>query len=189
MNNETKTTIKLFVRFVIIQSFCAACILLSSKLFPSHFYFVFFGLQIPIFYSNYNFFKKCFLDESYFRTFQIIYYLLFLLSVTSIFSWQYEVLQKFDSHSFNIQNSSGSVSFDLWYYSVVTFATVGYGDITPISISAKTITIIEVINSMTFLILVISNFHSFYKKPKDEVKIVTNTQQLNASGQKEEAIC
>jgi hypothetical protein len=84
-----------------------------------------------------------------------------------MFSWQYEILQEFNSQSFNVQNSSGSLSFDFWYFSVVTFATVGYGDITPVSIPAKSLTIIEVFNSMTFLILVISNFHSFYKKPRE----------------------
>lgn len=171
MDKEIITTLKLFGRFVVIQIICSICISVTSKFFPDHFYFLFFGLQIPILYSNYYFFKRCFLDVAYFKTFQLLYYLLFLLSLTSIFSHQYEVLQRFDEHSFNIQNSSGSVSLDLWYFSIVTFATIGYGDITPISIPAKVLTIIEVICSLTFLILVVSNFHSFFNKPTPTNKL------------------
>ncbi len=171
MNKEVITTLKLFGLFIGIQIICAVCISITAKYFATYFYFLFFGLQIPILYSNYIFFKRCLVDIAYFKTFQLIYYLLFLLSVTSIFSYQYEILQRFDERSFHIQNSSGNISFDLWYFSIVTFTTVGYGDITPVTIPAKILTIIEIISSLTLLILVVSNFHSFFKKPKPTNKL------------------
>lgn len=48
--------------------------------------------------------------------------------------------------------------FDLLYFSIVTFTTVGYGDIVPIAITAKLLTILEMISAFVTIVFIISNY-------------------------------
>ena len=62
----------------------------------------------------------------------------------------------FDSAHFKINNSSGSnrllAFFDLSYFSLITFSSVVYGDIVPITVTAKTLVALEV--ALRFFVLV-----------------------------------
>ncbi len=48
--------------------------------------------------------------------------------------------------------------FDLLYFSIVTFTTVGYGDIVPIAKTAKVLTILEMIAAFVTIVFIISNY-------------------------------
>ncbi|HHC80994.1 MAG TPA: potassium channel protein [Flavobacteriia bacterium] len=48
--------------------------------------------------------------------------------------------------------------FNLLYFSIVTFTTVGYGDITPINPAAKLITVFEMMSAFIVIVFVISKY-------------------------------
>ena len=80
------------------------------------------------------------------------------LIVLIVFSFaiDYTALQFVDAIHFKMNNSIGkdglSVFFDLSYFSLITFSSVGYGDIVPISLPAKTLVALEV--ALRFFVLV-----------------------------------
>jgi len=47
---------------------------------------------------------------------------------------------------------------NLLYFSIVTFTTVGYGDITPVATVAKLITVLEMISAFIMIVFVISKY-------------------------------
>ncbi len=47
---------------------------------------------------------------------------------------------------------------DLLYFSIVTFTTVGYGDITPVNLLAKLISVFEMVSSFIVIMFVISKY-------------------------------
>lgn len=49
-------------------------------------------------------------------------------------------------------------AFNFLYFSLVTFATIGYGDIVPIILKAKLLVMFEIITSFLMIVFVISNF-------------------------------
>ena len=69
--------------------------------------------------------------------------------------------QLYDSNSFKGTNG-GLV--DMLYYTVITFATVGYGDITPVSIMAKGISILTVVTYILSITVLLSEIVGLNKK-------------------------
>lgn len=57
-------------------------------------------------------------------------------------------------------------AFDFIYFSVVTFATIGFGDITPVLMKAKLLVILEIATSFTMIVFVISNFDKIHQPQK-----------------------
>ena len=55
--------------------------------------------------------------------------------------------------------------FDLFYYTIITFSTIGYGDICPVSIVAKFMSIVISLTSIICLTIFISSMLS-YKSEK-----------------------
>ena len=53
-------------------------------------------------------------------------------------------------------------AFDFIYFSVVTFATIGFGDITPVLMKAKLLVIFEIATSFIMIFFVISNFDKIH---------------------------
>ncbi len=49
-------------------------------------------------------------------------------------------------------------AFNFLYFSLVTFATIGYGDIVPMILKAKLLVMFEIITSFVMIVFVISNF-------------------------------
>ena len=54
------------------------------------------------------------------------------------------------------------------YFSVVTFATIGFGDIAPVSLGAKILVTLEIASSFFMVVFILSNFYNmhFYYREK-----------------------
>jgi Ion channel len=77
------------------------------------------------------------------------------------FAVDYSCLQQIDGSSFRgISQSPNFIdkAFDFFYFSLVSFTTVAYGDIIPVTKSAKVLSILEVTVAYVTTIIVISNF-------------------------------
>jgi CBS domain containing-hemolysin-like protein len=63
-------------------------------------------------------------------------------------------------------NGKTGQAFDFIYFSVVTFATIGFGDITPLLMKAKLLVVLEITTSFIMIFFVISNFDKIYQPNK-----------------------
>ena len=69
-------------------------------------------------------------------------YLIFGLAWASI----YQLLELGQSGSFSLPDSPASTQtyiFQMWYFSMVTLTTLGYGDIVPVSMAARVFVVLE----------------------------------------------
>jgi len=84
-----------------------------------------------------------------------------ILLIVVSFAVDYCCLQEIDPHAFsgfNMNQSIGGIAFDLGYFSILSFTSVAYGDIIPITKAAKMLTLMEVIVAYITTIIIISNF-------------------------------
>lgn len=64
--------------------------------------------------------------------------------------------------------SNSPNEFDLFYYTIITFTTIGYGDIVPISIGAKMISIVISVTSVICITIFLSTILSYKDKVTSE---------------------
>jgi len=91
----------------------------------------------------------------------------FLISI-SIFSFatDYTCLYQFDNSTFgSIPAYSDSYIYNLYrffYFSVITFSTVGYGDIAPVSDVAKFVVMLEIFLSFFIIVFALANIKKIH---------------------------
>lgn len=106
-----------------------------------------------------------------FRQLLSVFGILIVLIVFS-FAADYTCLNAANNSSFRgLETASGSGYlvnlFEFTYYSVVTFVSVGYGDIVPRSTPAKLISMIEIGQSFVMIIFGLSNINNIHIKTKN----------------------
>jgi hypothetical protein len=82
------------------------------------------------------------------------------LIIGLIWALFYSIIEFFDPGSFRYSGSPTLLlsDSDLIYYSFVTITTLGYGDIVPATIHAKSFVIVEIITGVLYLAILISSF-------------------------------
>lgn len=86
---------------------------------------------------------------------------LFILS----FSLDYLCLSDCNEQAFSgkVQDAPLIVQFfEFNYFSLVTFATIGFGDIVPISLGAKLVVMMEITTSFIMVVFILSNFQNMH---------------------------
>jgi len=88
------------------------------------------------------------------------------------FASDFATLHLIDSDNFTNSNDINSsiwvVFFDYFYLSTITFSSVGYGDIVPVSIAAKAIVILEVALRFFVLVFGIANINQIKINKQNE---------------------
>ena len=94
---------------------------------------------------------------------------LLVVLISFSFATDFSCLAGFDKYSFKGINNEENLSFwsrlfDYFYLGVITFTSLGYGDIVPFSIPAKLLVMMEVIMSFILVIFGLSNIKSIHNK-------------------------
>ena len=139
-------------QFVDVMIFCFCVVQL--------YYFVVFSLRKLFFETGFNL--------SYAK-------ILFRISITIIFvllTFTANYWCLFDNNAASISGINESSLFrellDMFYFSCVTFATVGYGDILPKSMAAKSCVILEMATAFFLVVFLISNVGTIMKASKSD---------------------
>jgi hypothetical protein len=130
-----------------------------SKLF----YMLFFGLSLTIILSNVIKAEKVTTDTILGA---ICAYILLGLAWTMVYS----LLELLQPGSFHINEATTRMRDEFLYYSFVTMTTLGYGDITPISHPARSLSTLEAVTGQLYIAVLIAHLvglrivHSSSKK-------------------------
>jgi len=84
-----------------------------------------------------------------------------ILLIVISFAVDYSCIQEIDPASFTgltKDQTAGTIAFDLTYFSILSFTSVAYGDIVPVTMAAKMLAIMEVVVAYITTIIIISNF-------------------------------
>ncbi len=90
-----------------------------------------------------------------------------LLVILTILSFSLDYLCLFDCNTSAFTGLTQDATFNVRlfefnYFSLVTFATIGFGDIVPISFGAKILVMLEISTSFVMIVFIISNFHNLH---------------------------
>ncbi len=152
---------------------CICSIILSAFLIviPQNFFIVMLVMAILLYFSFlinvikliYN--RKKIVEESKYPTvFLIINVYLSNIIVLTLIAW---IIQLLNDGSFNKMQSY----FDAFYYTLITFSTVGYGDITPLTVLAKIISMVMIASNFLLLLVFVNLFVMKSKKKEDYLNV------------------
>lgn len=88
-----------------------------------------------------------------------------------LFAQLYQLLLGWNPASFNLDvagRPSELLQSDLTYFSLVTLATVGYGDILPVSATARTLAVIEATVGQFYIAVIVAVFVGMYAAQRRE---------------------
>jgi len=91
-----------------------------------------------------------------------------------IWSNLYTVVEVLSPGAFKLVEPTWEVMrFDLWYFSMVTLTTLGYGDITPIAPMAKSLAVVEAVTGQLILVILVARtvgLHTSFFAEKEKGK-------------------
>lgn len=94
---------------------------------------------------------------------------LLIVLISFSFATDYFCLSMFDKQAFKGLSNDINTSFwhqlyDYFYLSVVTFTSLGFGDIVPVSVTAKSLVILQACQSYLLFVFGISNIKTIHQK-------------------------
>jgi|SaaInlStandDraft_1057018.scaffolds.fasta_scaffold124128_2 hypothetical protein len=107
--------------------------------------------------------KECYSFERLFAVFGlliIITILSFATDYSCLFEYQQSAFSGLSNHSFSYLKEVP----DFIYFSITTFATVGYGDIIPVSSIAKILVTLEIFLSFLIIVFALANINKIHIK-------------------------
>jgi hypothetical protein len=87
------------------------------------------------------------------------------LIIAYLFAQLYQLLLEWNPASFNLDTTARTalqLQSDLGYFSLITLATVGYGDILPVSDIARTVAVLEATVGQFYIAVVVAVFVGMY---------------------------
>lgn len=92
--------------------------------------------------------------------------IIFLCTISYLLTiYGFAVLYVFLSYNTSGAFSTGKLSiFNAVYFSITTIATVGYGDITPLSVAAKTAVMAEILTGILYVVFLFSLLADFVRR-------------------------
>jgi len=83
----------------------------------------------------------------------------------------YEVVELLSPGAFHTLQGESLNAAGMTYFSFVTLATMGYGDITPINIVARNLAVLEAVTGQLFLVILISRLVSEGSAKRDKIEM------------------
>ena len=94
------------------------------------------------------------------------------LLVAVLFAQLYELVLEFNPQSFNIAAVADRppqlVQSDLLYFSFVTLATLGYGDVLPVAETARSLAVVEAVVGQFYVAVIVSVFIGMYTSARKD---------------------
>lgn len=130
---------------------------------------IFLALVKTVYFTFFNFkqvnksIKQC-------HSFGQLLWIFGLLVIVIVFSYaaDFTCLIAADRSSFQINEvkviDDFSYLFEFFYFSIVTFAAIGYGDIVPITTPAKILVVMEITQSFVLIVFGLSNINNIHTK-------------------------
>ncbi|NKB87841.1 MAG: hypothetical protein GKS06_06435 [Acidobacteria bacterium] len=86
------------------------------------------------------------------------------------YTWGIAYATLIESEPLSIRLSTGEYATDgdLFYFSFVTLTTLGYGDIVPVTVKARSLAMLEAITGVLYLAVLVSRLVAMYGKNKSE---------------------
>jgi len=84
----------------------------------------------------------------------------FLIGLT--WAFVFSVLENFNPGSFQLPEGQGATISHFAYYSFVTLTTLGYGDITPVTVPARSLALLEAVVGQLYIAIMIAGLVGIY---------------------------
>ncbi len=108
------------------------------------------------------------LEKDYYSSRDYIYFSISIFQIILLFALLYQAIFSISPESFiGITSDQNNIFFDFIYFSVVTFTTLGYGDIQPVSVLARCVVMIEVLLFVVYISIILLSMH---RGRKDKTK-------------------
>ncbi len=121
-------------------------------------YIVFFCIILSVICTLYSFYLEIHLMDEDIKRLNFYVSIVFTLCVIiAHFSWIYYLYWDFDHTTFVYPKDQILTKWDFFYFSTVTIATVGYGDIYPNIQALRLFVTLEIITGIILLIIMVSN--------------------------------
>lgn len=147
-------------------------VLLSLTLFQIFFFFIY----------SLEFINRTVQNTSFSFNKYILSCLYILLLIQITFALNYLTLYKITIDAFKGIEPSENIFYlfaNCIYFSAITFATIGYGDITPLCLSAKMLVTLETFTSMLFVIFIFANFSNFKSNFSDNKPGIRHLEEMD----------